>query len=126
QPTPAGLKQQLKLWDVETEQLVPLADGEGQAVSVAWNPTDGKQVAWISAPGVIKFYDVRTKEELRPPLQVPSEIIWAISWSPDGKRLAASCNSQANAFGGSEGTLRVWQVDEGMEPLACRGHSGSV
>jgi WD40 repeat protein len=43
--------------------------------------------------------------------------VWAVRWSPDGRRLASS---------GDGGVVKLWDTATGREVLTLRGHTGSV
>src|SRR5262249_38890698 len=88
----------VKVWGIPSgEPITSLAHGE-VSTAVAFSP-DGCRVVTAGAPG-IKVWDARTWQELSA-LEAGEGEIQSIAFSQDGRRLAA---------GGSEGTVRVWDV----------------
>src|SRR5215217_5306502 len=111
---------EVRVFDLSTDRVlsrVPVG-----AVDTALSP-DGKRVAvagWdVAGRKVGAVFDVRSGEEafaLRGPNCCASPINRGISWSPDGRLVAAS----------SEGTARVWDAERGTVRYTLRGHSGFV
>jgi WD40 repeat protein/tRNA A-37 threonylcarbamoyl transferase component Bud32 len=50
--------------------------------------------------------------------------VWALAYSPDGKRLAAAAGDQADLR--KPGEVKVWDVGTGQELLVLKGHTGAV
>lgn len=77
---------------------------------------DGKkEVVEPAGPGAeIKIWDTATGKEIRT-LTGPTRSITSVAFSPDGKRIAA---------GSLDGTIRVWDADNGKELLQMKGHEG--
>jgi WD40 repeat protein len=90
---------------------------QGSAGAVAWSP-DGR---WISAapnpraPAVrlIRLWDSETGSEARTMPLTAGESIQALSFSPDGRRLASA---------GFDDQIRIWDTESGLELLTLAGH----
>jgi WD40 repeat protein/serine/threonine protein kinase/tetratricopeptide (TPR) repeat protein len=122
-----AMQNQVKIWKVETGAVVQTLKNDAGGPALAWSP-DGTSIAWADASGTVKLYDPESGNELGT-LRGPRETIALLAWSPKGRgkiRLAAACNSQLDAFGRSEWTLRVWDVEANKEPLFFRGHTNTV
>jgi WD40 repeat protein len=105
--------------DVESGKRVRrFGKGEG-ARSVAFSP-DGTRIAAGQVltsdgePGVIRVYEVATGNEIRA-FDVPS-VAGCLAFSPDGKRLL-SANSR---------TIRLWDLETGVELKRFEGHTAGV
>jgi len=101
-----GWGQQRLLWDLETEAVVDRASGgsmqDRYCWSAAWSP-DGRHIAFGSHADVV-VYDPQSRQMPRT-LTLEPPLVWAtsLSWSHDGKSLAA----------GLEFRFCAWDVDTG-------------
>jgi WD40 repeat protein/serine/threonine protein kinase len=115
----------VKVWDTATGQMVLALKG----FSVRFSP-EGKLLAYVSVdkaqpriPGTVKLLDIVTgleAHELKTGLDVDERAAGQgtlVCFSPDGKRLVSA---------GSNHTLKVWDVQTGVEVLALKGHSKPV
>jgi WD40 repeat protein len=111
---------QVRVLDLSTDRVVSMVRVP-QVIDTALSP-DGKRVAvarWWPGGKVGAVFDVRTGEEafaLPGPNCCASPRSRAVSWSPDGRLVAAS----------SEGTARVWDAETGTVRHTLLGHSGFV
>jgi WD40 repeat protein/DNA-binding SARP family transcriptional activator len=111
---------QARVLDLSTDRVVSTVRVP-QAIDTALSP-DGKRVAvarWGLEGEVGAVFDVRTGEEnfaLAGPNCCASPPSRGVSWSPDGRLVAAS----------SEGTARVWNAETGTLRYTLLGHTGSV
>ena len=102
----------VKVWDTTSgEELITLyALGAGK---VAFSP-DGKWLAG-SGKGTVKIWDATSYEEWRS-FQGETNNMWALVFSPDGRRVAsAGAYSPLN-----RGELKVWDVISGREILTLK------
>ncbi len=113
------------VWDVESaKELQRFKSANGQ-YSVALSP-DGKTVVAGTFTGTIFQWDLGTGREVRqlaPRKQYDS--VQSLSYSPDGKYLAASCFNQADTKKGSEKLnqpVRIWDVETLETPKQLSGH----
>jgi WD40 repeat protein/tRNA A-37 threonylcarbamoyl transferase component Bud32 len=126
----AGDDRTVRVWDVEAgTELWARATPDGAVRAVAWTP-DGRRLASAhddprqigphrAAPGepVIRVWDVATGDEAVQPLRGHTGGIDAVSWAPDGRRLASASWDR---------TVRVWDVAGGEKTYALTGHARYV
>jgi WD40 repeat protein len=126
----------VKVWDVSTGQLRRTFTGHaGEVLDVAVSP-DGRLLAsadpglWGLRPGEVKVWEVATGNVLQsfleplPPqwTQVRGQVgmgtpVAAVTFSPDGQRLAWSCEDLA---------VKITEVAGGRELLVLRGQAWPV
>jgi WD40 repeat protein len=98
------------------EALGTVTVGEHRLIAVALSP-DGQRLAHLSAgASAIRLVDWRRNSELAN-LEGHAGMVFAIAFSPDGTRLAS---------GGSDGTVRLWDVETGRQVLVLRAHPHST
>ena len=112
----------IRLWDLETGQLLDTLEGHTAAVlSVAFSP-DGTRLASGSGAGpllqaTIIVWDATTGQELQR-LEGHLNFVFSVAFSPTGDTLAS---------GGFDQTIRLWNLEMGQplgEPL--EGHTSAV
>jgi len=104
----------IKLWNLETGQLMHTLQGHTNSVySVSFSP-DGKTLASGSGDYTIKFWNLETGQLIRT-LQEHTQRVWSVSFSPDGKTLAS---------GSDDYTIKLWNLPAlelrlgvGLDPL---------
>jgi WD40 repeat protein/DNA-binding SARP family transcriptional activator len=110
----AGRDTTAKIWDAATGAELVTLRGHSQSIDdIAFSP-DGKILATASGDKTVKLWDVESWKELR--TLDASDNIWIVSFSADGKLLAA----------GGEQTASVWDVDTGQLLLTFEGQTGPV
>ncbi|QDU22865.1 serine/threonine-protein kinase [Urbifossiella limnaea] len=93
------------VWDADTGQRQPWADGPREAYAVAFAP-EGDRVA-VSEAGAVRVREVKAGAVVQSFVGSPLRVN-AVAFSPDGSRLLT---------GGADGTVRVWDVASGQELL---------
>lgn len=119
-----------RLWSVIDGRLVATLEGTDAGVLDVAFSRDGTLVATAAGDGALRLYDVRSGTQAMTIQSAADpdnfhgtfspETINALSvaFAPDGRSIAA---------GLSDGTARIWSLDEGGEQRALlRGHSGVV
>jgi WD40 repeat protein/tetratricopeptide (TPR) repeat protein len=125
----------IKLWNLETGKEIRTLKGHTNYVnSVSFHPTNSKILASGSSDNTIKLWNpetgkVRTlgghnsqvnSDNLNNPnvqTQEKRSEVNSISFSPDGKTLAS---------GGSDNTIKLWNVETGENILTLKGHEQEV
>jgi len=104
--------EQVKVWDMTTgKELRTIGSGEGarSVRCLAFSP-DGERLATggtCNSDPAVRIWDVASGKELAA-LGVDRDV-QAVAYSPDGKRLVASCGA----------TLRAWNVASGRRCTRC-------
>ncbi|MGH2415958.1 MAG: pentapeptide repeat-containing protein, partial [Microcystaceae cyanobacterium] len=107
---------EIRLWQVETGQLLFSATGHTSSVwTLAFSP-DGQTLASGGFDQTIKLWNIQIGLEYRT-LQGHSDWVRGVTFSPDGK-LLASCSSDQ--------TIKIWDCSTGYELQTLRGHTAQV
>ncbi|MEL6853735.1 MAG: caspase family protein [Cyanobacteria bacterium J06607_13] len=93
----------VRLWNVETQQVLYELRHEEEVTAVSYSP-NGTKVATASTAGVARIWDATTgKEEIA---FAHEDSVNGVSFSPDGQRLATASDDQ---------TAAVWAVATGRK-----------
>jgi WD40 repeat protein len=105
---------EVRIWNYESEQLLAEFIDQHQRIwAVAFSPDD----SWLVAggwDGVPVFYDLRTRQALRP-LTRTSNWVVGLCFTPDGRTLASA---------EGDGRINLWNVATREIALTLRGHVG--
>ncbi|MCG8365012.1 MAG: NACHT domain-containing protein [Pseudanabaenales cyanobacterium] len=107
---------QIRLWRVQTGQLLWICQGHRNWVrSVAFSP-DGQILASGGSDQTVRCWDVKTGKCLKICTGHSSEV-YAVTFSPDGQYLASSSG---------DGTLKLWDYHTGQCRQTFMGHRAWV
>ncbi|HYT94852.1 MAG TPA: sigma-70 family RNA polymerase sigma factor, partial [Gemmataceae bacterium] len=110
----AGWDWAVRLWDAATgKELHQIPSPDGWFWCVAFSP-DGSLLAACgdARDGKVHLYDAATGKELRQ-LTGHKGNVYTVAFSPDGETLASA---------GADGTIRLWEVQTGVERGCLMGH----
>jgi WD40 repeat protein len=103
-----------KLWDMETQKVRFVLDGQiGDVSTVAFSP-DGKMVATGGFDRLIRLWEAATGKPVRT-LENHRANILDVSFSPDGKLLAST---------GNDGNVHLWETASGDLKAVVKGRPG--
>ncbi len=105
----------VKLWDVETRDLIGTLEGHEREVGGVTFSPDGKTLASGSWDGTVKLWDVAT----RTPVATLQDVntVRSVVFSPDGALLAS---------GSLGGTVSLWDVPTKRRTATLEGHRDQV
>lgn len=105
----------IKIWDLESPQVLFELPTTGQAVyDVALSP-DGTRIASASHDGTITIWDVAGKKQRS--WRGHASVATAVAFSPDSRQLASA---------GWDATVRLWEPDNGVQLKVLEGHTDAV
>ncbi len=110
----AGADRTIRLWKVETGELVATIEDHADWIfDVAFSP-DGKRLASASRDKTSKVFDIEKKESL---VTFPGhgETVFSVSFSDDGKTIATA---------GADNQIRLWRPDEDGKQVRAIGGFG--
>jgi WD40 repeat protein len=113
----AGADRAIRLWDVESAQLLfTIEDHADWILDLAFSP-DGKRLASASRDKTSKVFDVEKKESLVT-FPAHAETVYSVAWATDGKSIATA---------GGDNQVRIWNPDEEAKQIrAIGGFGGAV
>ncbi len=106
---------QVRLWDLDRDDLVKQLPGPNYRVSAMAYSPDGRLLGVLSEDGSVEIWEVENGRK-RPGFLdqlAPGAFVKHLAFSPDGKRLATAH---------LDGTTKVWRVNDGRLERVLRGH----
>ncbi len=95
---------------------------DGGVLSMAIHPS-GSAFATAGQDGRVLIWDAATGQ-VRQVIEVGSDWVENVAWSPDGQRLAVSCSRRVHAYG-SDGA-EVWRSDDHPSTVSAIAWSGAA
>lgn len=106
----------VRLWDVETGNLLKTLKGHKWIVETVGFSPDGKTLASGGWDDTVRLWDAIRGRHLKT-LTEHTGWVLIVGFSPDSQTLAS---------GGADGTVRLWDVDTGNLLKILPGHAGGV
>src|SRR5262249_25343836 len=120
--------QTLRLWDVEHwKELKRFTGHTSYVVCVALSPDGKNAISAGSYDHTARLWDMESGKELR--RLDHREAVWAVAFSPDGKRVLTGCGGiqRGGTFeNGSDNSMRLWEAGTGKMLGAFEGHRADV
>jgi WD40 repeat protein/serine/threonine protein kinase len=107
------VSQTVRLWDVAANHERGMLPHPTWVSSVAVSPR-GDFLATGGFDGIVRLWDLATRQELVPPLKAHVGGVSKVRFSPDGRTLAS---------GGVDSTVRLWDVAGRRPPTTLQGHT---
>lgn len=106
----------IRLWDMETGNLLRTLEGHSSDVTgVAWSP-DGQTLGSGSYDNTIRLWDIGTGKA-HTTIKAGSTGVLCVAWSPDGQLLASGLENS---------TLRLWDTKKGKFCVTLKKHVSQV
>lgn len=113
----AGSDQQIRLWDVNSQQILKILEGHTASVNqIAFSP-DGKLLAAGDDDKNVMIWDMATGQPRFGRLTGHLDAVASVAFSPDGKTLAS---------GGNDNLVILWDTASGQEVGELEGHLNRV
>jgi WD40 repeat protein/energy-coupling factor transporter ATP-binding protein EcfA2 len=101
----------VRVWDVENKKLVSVLSGSSARINDLKFNHDDSMLASASFDGSVKVYNMKKLTDQPLVLKDHDSWVWALSFSPDGKKLIAGC---------VDNLIRVWPTNvETMSSQIC-------
>lgn len=105
----------IKIWNLETGQVVRTLSGHRDVVRWLVLTPDGKTLISGSGDQTIKIWNLQTNQLVQTLEQ--GSPVWGLALSPDGKTLFS---------GGEDGVLRVWELESGKQLRTHSAHQKQI
>ena len=106
----------IRLWDVDTGEILDTLCGHESYVLDATFSPDGSRLASASDDNTIRLWDTATGDILNT-LRGHSGSVRGVAFGPDGSRLASASG---------DNTVRLWDTESGDVLMILRGHRDGV
>lgn len=112
----SSLDRTIKLWDLNTGELLRTLEGHTSAVHTIIFSSDGQALASSSHDGTIKLWDLNTGKLIRT-FTGHEGHVHSIVFTPDERTLIS---------GSGDGTIKVWDAETGKQIRTLYARSGHV
>jgi serine/threonine protein kinase len=111
-----GQDAKLRLWDLESGQLLQIMSGHrGVIYSLAFS-ADGSRALSAGGDNMARLWDLKTGQELLR-FQRHTNEVTSVAFSPDGRRALSASGDQ---------TIRLWELENGQLVRQFNGHTARV
>lgn len=111
----ASFDSAIKIWDIETGELLRTLEGGAAIYAVAVTP-DGERVVSACMDHTLKVWNLQSGMLLRT-LEGHSSSVYGVTVTPDGKRAVSASEDR---------TLKVWELETGAVLRTLEGHTAAV
>ncbi|MDY6897728.1 MAG: pentapeptide repeat-containing protein, partial [Cyanobacteriota bacterium] len=117
----------IRIWNhnnVETLHVTSLHGHKNFVASVAFSP-DGKTLVSGSQDQTAKLWDISTGEILHS-WKVEGREVWSVTFSPNGKMIAAGCDGMTLPYDIDHDEVRLWDIASPDNEIILSGHDSAV
>ena len=107
----------IKLWNIETGDVVTCSGHRGHVESVAFSP-DGKMIVSGAEDSTVRLWNTENGQNLATFTKQANRVrIFSVAFSPDGKTVAS---------GGSDNMIKLWDVETKQNIATLTGHESII
>ncbi len=103
----------VEIWDIPRSRRLTEYSAHSVPLYLIAFSADGTRFVTGALDGTLKLWDARSQQQIGPEMKGQLSDLSCVTFSPDGRRLVAG--------GGSEGTIKVWDLSTFQELLTMQG-----